>query len=145
MKKQDYKNHVKYYSPHHFVLLPLLVVAIFISCRNIFKYPDQREFFIWITVVLVFIAYTAVMMRQHYALGNQNRIVRLEMRLRYYQLTGKRLEPLEDQLTFDQIAALRFASDEQLPVLLQKTLDEKLSAKDITTSVQNWQPDYMRV
>jgi hypothetical protein len=145
MKKQDYKNHVKYYAPHHFVLLPLLLIAIVVSCRNIFKYPEQREFFIWITIVLMFIAYVAVMMRQHYALGNQNRIVRLEMRLRYYQLTSKRLEPLENELSFEQIAALRFAPDEQLPALLQKTVDEKLSAKDIKTSVQNWEPDYMRV
>ena len=145
MKKQDYKNHVQIYAPHHFVLLPLLMVAIFISFRNIFTHPDQQQFFIWITVVLVFIAYVAVMMRQHYALGNQNRIVRLEMRLRYYELTGKRFETLENQLSFGQIAALRFASDEQLPALLQRALSEKLSAKDIKTSVQNWQADYMRV
>ena len=85
------------------------------------------------------------MLRQHYALDNQNRIVRLEMRLRYFQLTGKRFEPLEQQLSFGQIAALRFASDEELLPLTDRTLKENLSAKQIKQSVTNWQGDYMRV
>jgi len=85
------------------------------------------------------------MLRQHYALGNQNRIVRLEMRLRYYQLTQKRFEPLEQQLSFNQIAALRFASDEELIELIRRAINESLSPKDIKKAIQNWTPDYMRV
>lgn len=85
------------------------------------------------------------MLRQHYALNNQNRIVRLEMRLRYYQLTNTRFDPLEKQLSFDQIAALRFASDDELLPLTERALKEKLSAKDIKQAIQNWHPDYMRV
>lgn len=145
MKKQDYKNHVKFYPPHHFLLLPLLMAAIFVSVYNIFHSPFQQVFYIWITVVLIFIFWVAVMLRQHYALGNQNRIVRMEMRLRYYQLTGKRFEPLEQQLSFGQIAALRFASDEELLSLIDRTLKENLSAKQIKQSVTNWQADDMRV
>ena len=145
MKKQDYKNHVKYYAPHHFVLLPLLMIAIIISVYNIFHSPFQQVFYIWITIALVFIFYVAVMLRQHYALGNQNRIVRLEMRLRYFQLTGKRFEPLEQLLSFGQIAALRFASDEEMLPLTERTLKENLSAKQIKQSITNWQGDYMRV
>ena len=85
------------------------------------------------------------MLRQHYALGNQNRIVRLEMRLRYYQLTGKRLEPLEEKLSFGQIAALRFASDAELLPLMERAEKENLSPKQIKQAIQNWQGDYMRV
>ena len=85
------------------------------------------------------------MMRQHYALTCQNRIVRLEMRLRYYQLTQKRLEAIEDQLSFGQLAALRFASDEELVPLLEKTLREKLSPDAIKKAIHHWQPDQMRV
>lgn len=145
MKQQNYKNHIKFYPPHHFILLPLLAAAIFISCRNIFKYPLHQQFFTWITIVLVFIFFVAVMLRQHYALGNQNRIVRLEMRLRYFQLTGKSFEPLEQKLSFGQVAALRFASDEELPLLMQRAIDEHLSSKSIKQSIKNWQADYMRV
>lgn len=85
------------------------------------------------------------MMRQHYALTCQNRTVRLEMRLRYYQLTNQRLEPIEQRLTFGQLAALRFASDEELEPLLQRTLTEGLTPDQIKKSIKNWIPDNMRV
>ena len=85
------------------------------------------------------------MMRQHYALTIQNRTVRLEMRLRYYQLTGRRLEELEEELTFARIAALRFAPDEELPGLVKTTLEKNLSAKEIKKSIKNWLPDEVRV
>ena len=85
------------------------------------------------------------MLRQHYALNNQNRIVRLEMRFRYYTLTHERLEPLEINLSFGQLAALRFASDEELPTLVQRALKENLSPKDIKKSIRVWLPDHMRV
>ncbi len=145
METQNYKNHLKFYPPHHYVLLPLLAAAIFISFYNIFHSPFQQVFYIWITIVLLFIFYVAVMLRQHYALGNQDRIVRLEMRLRYYQLTNKRFEPLEQQLSFGQIAALRFASDGELLPLLDRAIREKLSPKNIKQAIINWQDDYMRV
>jgi hypothetical protein len=84
------------------------------------------------------------MLRQHYALGNQNRIIRLEMRLRFYQLTNKRFDPLEQNLSFGQIASLRFASDEELPELIEKAINQNLSPKEIKKSIKNWQADYMR-
>ena len=152
MKPQNYKNHVRYYPPHHFLLLPLLAAAIVISAYHIFHAPYDlllhtlfQVVFAWITIILVFILWVAVMLRQHYALGNQNRIVRLEMRLRYYQLTGKRLEPLEEKLSFGQIAALRFASDAELLPLMERAEKENLSPKQIKQAIQNWQGDYMRV
>ncbi len=67
------------------------------------------------------------------------------MRLRYYQLTGNRFEPFEKRLTFNQIAALRFASDDELVPLLERAVQEKLSPKDIKKSIVHWQGDYMRV
>jgi Family of unknown function (DUF6526) len=84
-------------------------------------------------------------LRQHYALGNQNRIVRMELRFRYYLITGKRLEPLESGLRFSQLAALRFASDEELPALTERAVKENLSARQIKKSILYWLPDHMRV
>ena len=97
------------------------------------------------TAVVVLIVWLALMVRQHYALGNQNRTVRLEMRLRYYILTGKRFEQIEQQLQFKQIAALRFASDEELPALIDKTIQEKLKPDEIKRKIVNWLADEMRV
>lgn len=145
MKKQHYKNHVRFHAPYHFILLPLLLVCIGITVYQIFHSPFQQMFYIWIAIVLLFQFLTVFLLRQHYSLNNQNRIVRLEMRLRYYQLTNSRFEPLEKRLSFNQIAALRFASDDELLPLIERTLQEKLSPKDIKKSIVHWQGDYMRV
>lgn len=97
------------------------------------------------SAVVFLIVYLSLMVRQHYALGNQDRTVRLEMRLRYYILTGKRLEEIEQQLGFKQIAALRFAPDEELPGLTDKAVKENLSPDEIKRHIINWLPDKMRV
>ena len=102
---------------------------------------------LWIALIFanVLIVWLALMVRLHYALGNQDRIVRLEMRLRYYILTGKRFEQIEAQLSFGQIAALRFAPDEELPGLTEKAISEKLNSDEIKRGIINWLPDRMRV
>lgn len=85
------------------------------------------------------------MLRQHYALGNQNRIVRLEFRLRYFELFGKPSKQTEDKLSFGQIGALRFADDESFTVLLDRAIKENISGDEIKRAITNWQPDDMRV
>lgn len=91
------------------------------------------------------IVWLAFMTRQHYALGNQNRTVRLEMRLRYYILTGKRFEDVESKLSFSEIAALRFAPDDELIQLIDAAIAEQLSADEIKRRIKNWLPDTKRV
>lgn len=145
MKHQDYGNHRQFYPPHHFIFYPLALIGMGIGSYLAYSKPEQRLEWIAITILTVLVTWVSFMLRQHYALGNQNRIVRLEMRLRYHQLTGKRLELLEDSLTFGQIAALRFASDEELLPLLERTLNEQLSPDAIKKSIRNWQADWMRV
>jgi hypothetical protein len=145
MKAQNYSNHVRYYVPHHFVFYPVMLALIFLSLRFGSKYPDRSLEWYAIAIVLVMITWLSFMLRQHYALVNQNRTVRLEMRLRYYQLTHERLEDIETQLSFRQIAALRFASDAELPALVKRALTEQLSPDSIKKSIINWVPDTMRV
>jgi len=145
MATQNFKNHARYYTTHHFIFYPLLLIAIWGSVRAYNHHPEQSEVWIAIIAIFIFIGWTSFMMRQHYALGNQNRIIRLELRFRYYVLTGKRLELLEPNLSFSQLAALRFASDSELASLVERTLRENLSALQIKRSIVNWSPDHMRV
>jgi len=145
MKQQDYSNHAKYYAPHHFVFYPLLLVFLVASIRAIVKYPEAALLWAAITGIVLLIGWLSFMVRQHYSLGNQNRIVRLEMRLRYYILTQQRLEPIEQQLSFGQLAALRFASDAELPALVRRAVNEQLSSSAIKKAIVNWEPDHMRV
>jgi hypothetical protein len=145
MKKQDYSNHTRYYTPHHFIFYPVVGLFFIASIFCIYIYPDHSMEWIAIALLFLIVGWLAFMLRQHYALTNQNRIVRLEMRLRYYQLTGNRFEGVESRLTFSQIAALRFAPDEELLPLLEKAISETLSADAIKRSIKNWYPDVMRV
>ncbi len=85
------------------------------------------------------------MLRQHYALGNQNRIIRLEFKQRYFEILGKRSDEVEEKLKFGQIAALRFAYDDEFKILLEKALTQNLSGDEIKKSITKWKPDFHRV
>ena len=144
MKKQSFKNHVRYYPPHHFVYYPIIMTFLAFSVYFIFTTEDQL---IWTFISLLFVVLfcLAFMMRQHYALTLQNRIVRLELRYHYFSLTGKRLEDFEHQLKDDQLFALRFAPDEELKGLIEKTLSENLSGTEIKKAIIHWKGDNERV
>ena len=142
MAKQDYPHHVRYYIPHHFVFYPIITILFIICIKQYLKVSDS----LWLMMAaLVFmLGALSFMLRQHYALNNQNRIVRLEMRLRYYQLAQQMFDPIEKQLSFGQIAALRFAANHELLALIDKTLQEQLSPDAIKQHVADWQADDMR-
>lgn len=145
MSVQNYKNHVRYYLPHHFVFYPLLLILFSIALYKHFTSDSDKILWLFIAIGLLFIGWLSFMMRQHYALTIQNRLLRQEMRHKYLVLTGKDFEPLEQQLSFGQIAALRFASDEELISLIEKTLAENLQPDAIKRSIVNWKADKMRV
>lgn len=106
--------------------------------------PNRLLWFV-LGMIITLLTFLALMLRQHYALMNQNRIVRLELRFRYYVLTQKRFEEVELKLSKGQIFALRFAPDEELPTLVERALKENLSGDEIKRSIKNWLPDEMRV
>jgi hypothetical protein len=145
MSEQNYKNHLRFYAPHHFIFLPLM--CFFIG-TGIYKYfSEYQQKLIWglFSILSFCILYLAVMLRQHYALNNQNRIVRLEFYLRYFQLSGKKYDDSLNKLSFAQIAALRFALDNEFLILTQKAMSENTKADDIKKAIVNWKPDHMRV
>ncbi|HRP56915.1 DUF6526 family protein [Agriterribacter sp.] len=145
MKTQQFSNHVRYYPPHHFIFYPVTGLLLFISIRGVWLDAANRWLWIMIALLAAVTGWLSFMMRQHYALTCQDRLVRLELRLRYYQLTQQRLENIEGRLSFKQLAALRFASDDELVPLMQRTLKEGLSPDAIKQAIKEWLPDTMRV
>lgn len=85
------------------------------------------------------------MTRQHYALGLQNRMVKLEFNQRYFEISGQRSDDIADQLTFDQIAALRFAYDDEFKELLNTVLEKNISGDEIKRSIKTWRADNQRI
>ncbi|MGE9312650.1 DUF6526 family protein [Niabella sp. CJ426] len=146
MKAQNYKNHVRYYPPHHFVFYPVALILTFIAGYKAIKSEGAfQSIWLFIALILLLIIWVSFMLRQHYALTLQNRLVRLEMRHKYSMLTGKDFEPIEAKLSFGQIAALRFASDDELVPLVVRAVKENLSPKAIKESIVNWKADERRV
>jgi len=145
MEKQNYANHIRWYPWHHYVFYPIVTALITITL--IFGIKDEANRMLWMmfSVIIALITGLSLMLRQHYALINQNRIVRLELRFRYYVLTDKRFEVVENKLSSGQIYALRFAPDEELPGLVERALKENLSGDEIKRAIKNWLPDEMRV
>lgn len=145
MKKQDYSNHIRFYAPHHFIYLPLLIILLGTGLWMSFTSTDQQIIWILFSAVIFLITYLAVMVRQHYALTLQDRLLRLEFKQRYFELFGKRSDDVENQLSFGQIAALRFAHDGEFRDLLEMALADNTSHKEIKKAIKNWKPDNRRV
>jgi hypothetical protein len=141
---QNYKNHVRFDPVWHYILLPLLLLNIVFSIwATIRHWPDHPHLFPWWTV-MSFVLFVAVGMARGHTLKVQDRIIRLEERLRYAALLPADLLARSQSLTERQIIALRFASDDELPALVRRTLDENLEPKQIKQSINNWRPDYFR-
>lgn len=145
MKTQNYSNHKRYYVPHHFILLPGLAILLTIGIRKSFIDGEDQLVWVLFSTVIFCILYLAIMLRQHYALGNQNRIVRLEFRLRYFEVFGKSADTVEKRLSFPQIAALRFTDKNEFIHIINLALNSGLSADEIKRSIKDWQPDNDRV
>ncbi|HEX8656136.1 MAG TPA: DUF6526 family protein [Hymenobacter sp.] len=143
------KNTVQLYPWHHFVLLPL---ALLMAGYTVLRYTkvagnDDQTARLWFSVAMLAIIGVGVLLllRQHYALQLQDRICRLEVRQRYFEVSGQRFAALEKQLTLRQILSLRLAGDAELPALAQAAATEKLSPKEIQARITDFQFDAMRV
>lgn len=146
MSKQNYNNYIRWYAPHHFVFYPVMLCLI-IFCAYKATNVSGPDWQLWGVAGIGFfcISWLSYMLRQHYALTLQNRLVLAELRYRYFVLTGNRLESFEARLTDEQLFALRFASDQEFELLLSRTLTENLSGTEIKKSIKAWKGDYRRV
>ncbi len=143
------KNPVRLYPLHHFVLLPLLFVMVVYTIRRYLSVAgdDSQISRLWFSLAAVTTLSfgVLVMLRQHYALTLQDRVARLEVRQRYFEVSGQRFAALEKNLTLAQILTLRLAGDQELPALVQAAATQKLAPKDIMAQINDFQPDTMRV
>jgi hypothetical protein len=142
---QNYKNHTRFDPPWHFFIAPFLLLnvlfAIFLAIHH---WPQHRVLLIWYILLSIVLLFAVGRARMH-SLTAQDRIIRLEEKLRFHALLPPDLLARSQALTVRQIIALRFASDDELPALVKRALDENLSEKDIKKVIDKWRPDYLRV
>jgi hypothetical protein len=145
MKTQNYSNHARYYPFHHFVLTPLTLIYLGWTISQIdFSTSENLNSSLYSLLGAIILMLLPLLSRI-YALKNQNRIILMEMRQRYFHLTSKSFYPVESQLKLSQVIALRFAGDNELLELIEKAIHQKLSPKEIKLQIKNWQGDYRRV
>jgi len=142
---QHYKNHTRFDPVWHFFIVPILIINIGFSVyATIRHWPVHSHIFGWWIVMSIVLLLAVGRARQH-SLIAQDRIIRLEERLRFAALLPPDLLARSQSLTPRQYVGLRFASDQELPALVKRTLDENLSSKQIKEAIVTWRPDYLRV
>ena len=146
---QNLKNHRKFYPLHHFIFYPVTLALLVFSVLKLWNNINVNSEFvtIWavISAIIVLIIVLSLMLRQHYALGLQDRIIVNEFKLRYYTLTGNRLENSTYHFSDAQIFALRFATDDELMDLMHQTVQNNWSPSKIKRNIKNWKADNSRV
>ena len=143
--QQTFSNHTRWYPPFHFFVLPLLLLNIIFSIYvTVHDWPRYEHTHLW-WVVMAIVFFVMAETSRNSALAAQDRIIRLEERLRLAALLQAEDRAHIDELTIKQLIALRFASDAELPALVRKTLTQNLESKAIKQSIVNWRGDYDRV
>jgi len=146
---QTLANHTRRDPPYHFFVLPIFGLALLFTLIHFFAHiteGDFRDQFHAVLLILLAVALAIVVVKERsYALKVQDRVIRLEERLRLTQLLPEPLRSRIPELTEGQLVALRFASDAEVAKLAERALNEKLSRADIKKAIQNWRPDYWRV
>jgi hypothetical protein len=141
-RPQTLDNHAKFDPVFHFFLAPVLIVCFIWSI--VFLFRGLTSLHVWL-VVFSLTALILCFKTRVYSLKVQDRVIRLEERLRLSALLPEALKAKIPQLTERQLIALRFAADEEVPSLVEKILSENLDPKAIKKAINNWRPDYWRV
>jgi len=139
---QSFKSHGRLDPPYHFVLAAILAVNLFIMLSN--AWHQLTYFSAWL-VVLSIAAFLPVLKLRSYPIKVQDRVIRLEERLRLQALAPAEWHAQIYRLTVDQLIGLRFASDDEVVELAKQALEHNLTRKQIKERIKSWRPDDWRV
>lgn len=140
--EQNFANHARLDPGYHYVLFVLTLIMLGISVSWVIFDQGRASLFALVTsFAMVLTAFKA----RTYALRVQDRLIRLEERLRLQSVLPEAQRHQILALTESQLIALRFASDQELPALVDAAVTGKLAAKEIKKSIKSWRPDYFRV
>ena len=146
---QSLQNYTRWDPLFHFVLMPILLANVILRVYELVHVLNnggtgdllRAGWAIILAFALVLLAFKARL----FALKAQDRVIRLEERLRMTAILPEPMRARIGEVTEAQMIALRFASDDDLTELARAALDKQLSPKDIKQSIRHWRPDYFRV
>ena len=142
MKEQSFENHFRWNPLFHFIVAPLLAANLIFAIVRMVQDPNvDRAAYIVLSVVFVLMHLVSRLQ----ILTVQDRVIRLEERVRFAQLLPSDLAKKASKLKTSQLIAIRFASDEELESLVRRVLDGEFdSPKEIKRAVKNWRADHIR-
>jgi hypothetical protein len=140
---QTYGNHVRFHPPFHFFLLPGALVLLILTIVNVVRHYEQLE--AWILLLIGILFPVAALLSRVNPLRVQDRLIRLEERLRLQALLSADLSARIGELTEPQLVALRFASEAEVPALVSKVLASNMPPGDIKKAIVTWRADNFRV
>jgi hypothetical protein len=143
MAEQSYSNHVRFFPPFHFFVLPATFINFGFSAYWWWKAGWSLAGGVAVLVaVTLIVGFTCSRLM---ALAVQDRVIRLEERLRFERVLPADLQARIPEFTMDQLVAMRFASNAELPELARKVLDEHIKErKAIKQMIKTWRPDFAR-
>ncbi len=139
---QNYSNHVRFDPAFHFLLVPVLLLNLIVTIVFAVRHFTFTRG--WMVVMALAFIILAGLSRS-YANKVQDRVIRLEERIRLSHVLPPALQARIGELSTRQLVALRFAPDAELPGLVVRALDEKLAPKQIKQAIVSWRGDYERV
>lgn len=139
---QTKSNHTRFDPLFHFFAAPATLLLIVWAIAHLIRHTGWEALGILGIVLVLFVT---LLKARSYALKVQDRVIRLEERLRLSMLLPEPLRSRIPELTESQLIALRFASDAELPVLVEQTVQQHWDRKQIKDNIREWRPDYWRV
>jgi hypothetical protein len=141
-KTQNFEHHVRVVPPYHMFAMPIFMINVvwrLVQLKNGITFASIMNVLV-AAALLILVIYARL-----FALTVQDRVIRLEMRLRMERVLPPDLRARIPEFTVPQLISLRFASDMELPLLARQVLDEKLNdRKAIKRRVKEWQADFLR-
>lgn len=142
MAEQSYKSHTRWLPAFHFFAVPVLLINTINEGRHLFANPSRSTAFAFVVAAAIL---TVAFLARIQALTAQDRLIRLEMRLRLQPLLPAELYARFNDLTVSQLVGLRFASDGEMTELVRTVLKDGTKQSDIKKMIKDWQADYVRV
>ena len=143
MAEQTFANHVRWVPSYHFFVMPVMALNFGWSIYRFKVANFSVDAFVGVLVAAALVGLT--LYARLFALAVQNRVIRLEERMRLERLLPEDWKPRIAEFTCGQLVAMRFACDAEIPALARKVLTDNIqSGKAIKQMVQTWRADYLR-
>jgi hypothetical protein len=139
---QSYQSHAKFVPLYHFVTLPILLVNVLLMGWNVVGGPSLESAWALLMAIALFLA---ALFGRVFALKVQDRVIRLEERLRLRELLPAELKGRVNEFTAEQLIAIRFASDAEVADLAAVVLRENPAKRDaVKKLIKSWRADDAR-